>query len=194
MPTNLTPADLTRLRELERAFLVLDTDFDLVCSAIEAQQAIEDAVWPLIPALLDAAEDRDAAILALERHGYRRSCDIPACNCGDTWAHGGNAATRLREISDALGAWTQGRTLLDAVRTLVDTADMWMDRAENRGAALDGVAAAICAHAESRPEDDQLPGIVRALVEEHDAARRERNDLREAVNRQKLASKEGDRR
>jgi hypothetical protein len=46
------------------------------------------------------------------REGYRR-CDIPACNCNQ-W-HGGNASTRLAEISEALGERTQGTTILAAV-------------------------------------------------------------------------------
>ena len=55
-----------------------------------------------ITAERDDLRDRVAsAESALSRKGYRRSCDIPACNCGDSWAHGGYADTRLREILDA---------------------------------------------------------------------------------------------
>lgn len=88
--------------------------------------------------LLAIIADRDAQLTeareALQRKGYRRSCDIPACNCGDSWTHGGRADTRLREISDALGAMIQGRTLLGAVEEL-------MTRKEAAEATLHAVAA-----------------------------------------------------
>lgn len=54
---------------------------------------------------------------ALYRHGYKQSCDIPACNCGDQWNHGGHAAERLREISDAL-PFENGKTILQRVQQL----------------------------------------------------------------------------
>lgn len=53
----------------------------------------------------------------LELKGYRR-CDIPACNCGSF--HGGHANERLREIDEALGLRTQGKTILQAVQELVE--------------------------------------------------------------------------
>jgi hypothetical protein len=68
----------------------------------------------------DEARDHDRiACDALQRKGYREECDIPACNCGAQWNHGGHAPTRLAEIHDALGMLTQGRTALDAVKLLV---------------------------------------------------------------------------
>lgn len=75
---------------------------------------------------LDITEFANKAIMkraekaedALERKGYRKSCDIPACNCGDRWTHGGNASTRLEEISNELSELTQGVTILDAIRQL----------------------------------------------------------------------------
>jgi hypothetical protein len=65
---------------------------------------------------LAAAED------ALLRKGYRRSCDIPACNCGDQWAHGGHAEERLHELSETAGELTQGKTLLTVLRELIAAA------------------------------------------------------------------------
>jgi histidine ammonia-lyase len=62
----------------------------------------------------------EAVETALRRHGYRRSCDSPACNCGDQWTHGGHAARRLTEVAEVLGERTQGRTILAAVQTLLD--------------------------------------------------------------------------
>lgn len=56
----------------------------------------------------------------LGRRGFRR-CDIPACNCN--FFHGGHADTRLREIYDALGTLTQGKTALMAVTELVNALD-----------------------------------------------------------------------
>ena len=55
---------------------------------------------------------------ALRHHGYRESCDIPACNCGDQWMHGGHADARLREIRDELGELANGKTILRAVKDL----------------------------------------------------------------------------
>jgi hypothetical protein len=51
--------------------------------------------------------------------GYRESCSIPGCNCGEHgWIHGGYADDRLREIRDALDEDCQDKTLLEAVITL----------------------------------------------------------------------------
>jgi hypothetical protein len=63
-------------------------------------------------------EERDRAEDALRHHGYRKTCDIPACNCGDQWFHGGNASMRLMEIADELGERTQGKTILQALKEL----------------------------------------------------------------------------
>ena len=54
----------------------------------------------------------------LYRKGYRECCSIPACNCGNQWAHGGHAETRLSEIYDTLGELTQGATALQAITYL----------------------------------------------------------------------------
>lgn len=61
---------------------------------------------------LDSAED------SLRRKGYRKSCDILACNCGDQWNHGGLADERLREIRDAL-PYVTGKTILARVEDIV---------------------------------------------------------------------------
>lgn len=63
---------------------------------------------------LDAAVAADA----LSRHGYRKSCDIPACNCGDQWNHGGHAVERLRELADVL--YENGKTPLAVAKELVE--------------------------------------------------------------------------
>lgn len=65
-----------------------------------------------LAALRERAERAEAALL---RKGYRMSCDIPACNCGGQWTHGGHAEMRLTEIREALeqaGARRNGETLL----------------------------------------------------------------------------------
>ena len=65
-------------------------------------------------------EDLRVAEDALWRKGYRKTCDIPACNCGSQWSHGGNAAQRLSEIADALrGAGFNGGTLLSNIDELI---------------------------------------------------------------------------
>ena len=43
-------------------------------------------------------ERRRVAEDALTRKGYRQSCDLPACNCGDQWTHGGRAREELAEL------------------------------------------------------------------------------------------------
>ena len=71
-----------------------------------------------LQARLAASEARCAlAERALISKGYYQSCDIPACNCGDQWTHGGHAEARLREISDAL-PYENGKTLLQQVPQL----------------------------------------------------------------------------
>lgn len=60
---------------------------------------------------------------ALLRAGYRRSCDIPACNCGDQWVHGGHANERLRELAELLDAFefeSRGGTILQRVERLLE--------------------------------------------------------------------------
>jgi hypothetical protein len=83
-----------------------------------------------LEARLQSAED------ALHRKGYRRSCDIPACNCGDQWTHGGHASERLRELSEELGELTQGTTILGAVKDIKAR----LAAAEEDGRRLDWIA------------------------------------------------------
>ena len=71
----------------------------------------------LLAHIADIERERGAAVLALQRHGYRRSCDIPACNCGDQWNHGGHAAERLREIGEEV--YENGKTILQSVKNMV---------------------------------------------------------------------------
>jgi len=64
-----------------------------------------------------------AAEYALRSKGYRKSCDISACNCGDQWSHGGNADARLRELSSELHGSPvdmNGKTLLAGLSELVE--------------------------------------------------------------------------
>lgn len=69
---------------------------------------------------LSVAED------ALLRHGYRKSCSIAACNCGDQWSHGGSARERLTEIGEAFdsaGIDRNGKTLLQATNETIARAE-----------------------------------------------------------------------
>jgi len=82
-----------------------------------------------------ARESRDVAERALRMHGYRKSCDIPACNCGDQWIHGGTSERRLREVLDENAETRADRDRLAAcverVRYLCGTAEAWQwDRLE----------------------------------------------------------------
>ena len=66
----------------------------------------------------------DVAERALSHHGYRKSCDIPACNCGDRWNHGGHAAERLSEISSVTGDYYRnGESLATRIQRIVAIAD-----------------------------------------------------------------------
>ena len=67
-------------------------------------------------------QERDEAEYALQSKGYRKSCDIMACNCGDQWNHGGHAQERLRELRDAL-PFVNGKTLLTIATDLVEERD-----------------------------------------------------------------------
>lgn len=70
----------------------------------------------------EAEQRAECAESALLRRGYRKSCDTPACNCGDQWNHGGHAEQRLAEFGDELrvaGIETNGVTLLNALRSLI---------------------------------------------------------------------------
>ena len=75
-----------------------------------------------LKALDELAEMASAARDALISKGYRESCDIPACNCGDQWNHGGHAEYRLKEIHDALGDLTNGTTALKVIQGLIQKA------------------------------------------------------------------------
>lgn len=94
-----------------------------------------ERLWYLRGDELEFLRERlDVAEFALQRAGYRRSCDIAACNCGDQWGHGGHAAQRLSEIGDALrNAGFNGGTLLGFVQTLIDGRELHAEAV--RGAA-----------------------------------------------------------
>ena len=71
------------------------------------------------------AAELGTAERALLNKGYRKSCDVPACNCGDQWTHGGHAAARLVEFRETLAEATEtnGVILLDALKQLVHERD-----------------------------------------------------------------------
>ena len=70
--------------------------------------------------IAELRERLDIAERALIGHGYRQSCGIAACNCGDQWNHGGLARERLGEIDDATRDYYQsGETLLARVQRIV---------------------------------------------------------------------------
>ncbi len=85
----------------------------VICPHHEALSEERDAEIESLLAQVAAGEALEWFIRA---EGYV-PCDIPACNC-NSW-HGGHAHTRLREISDALGDRTQGKTILTVVNELV---------------------------------------------------------------------------
>lgn len=97
-----------------------------IAAIIEEREKLRDTVLEF--ACLEQELNKEIARLRgrveraeyrLEADGYRERCDIPACNCGDQWAHGGYAHQRLREISDALEGRDNGATILAAVEQLM---------------------------------------------------------------------------
>jgi len=81
-----------------------------------------------------------AAEYALRSRGYRKSCEISACNCGDQWSHGGNAEARLRELSSELHGSPvdmNGKTLLAGLSELVERAEKAEAEVERLRAELD---------------------------------------------------------
>jgi hypothetical protein len=124
--------------------------------------------------LAAARANLEIAERALLAHGYRKSCDIPACNCGDQWHHGGNAVARLVEIRDAISEResfkNNGKTILQCVkecvrsdidlteaRALLLEAHGWLDPWESRQSALrDRIDAALAAEPTQEPVAWQL--------------------------------------
>jgi hypothetical protein len=104
----------------------------VVRDLVHAVNALPDALTHV----QQVTRERDAAESKLRRDGYRKSCDIPACNCGESWSHGGHAHARLSEIGTALADVEWKGTILATVEAvLADVA-----RLEGEKAAL--VAAA----------------------------------------------------
>jgi hypothetical protein len=98
---------------------------------------------------------------ALRSKGYRKSCDISACNCGDQWSHGGNADARLRELSSELHRSPvdmNGKTLLAGLSELVERAEKAEAEVERLRAALDEIA--ISTH------DDTAERVARTALKE----------------------------
>lgn len=92
------------------------------CAAIAVASPFSVDVFVRLAAALEASDASAAnAEGALLRKGYRKTCDIPACNCGDNWTHGGHAEERLREIADVV--WENGRTVLQSVEALKQRAE-----------------------------------------------------------------------
>lgn len=81
--------------------------------------AIQEQVRALQAELAALRVELEVAESALLRNGYRKTCDIAACNCGSQWNHGGNAEQRLSEIGEALrDAGFNGGTLLGNIETV----------------------------------------------------------------------------
>ncbi len=70
-------------------------------AAHQRANLLADERATLLTQVRRAEAERDEAERALRSKGYRKSCDIPVCNCGDQWAHGGHAERRLHEFEDA---------------------------------------------------------------------------------------------
>ena len=85
----------------------------------------------------------EAAEYALRSKGYRKSCEISACNCGDQWSHGGNAEARLRELSSELHGSPvdmNGKTLLAGLTELIERAEKAEAEVERLREALEKLA------------------------------------------------------
>lgn len=87
--------------------------------AMRDMRAAADLIERQAAELAALQAELEVAESALLRKGYRKTCDIAACNCGSQWNHGGHAEQRLSEISEALrGAGFNGGTLLGNVETV----------------------------------------------------------------------------
>jgi len=86
-----------------------------LCKTITKRRAAEKE-------LAAVTAERDRAERALRAKGYRRDCDMAACNCGPQWTHGGHASERLREISEVL-PYENGKTILERVEQVVKERD-----------------------------------------------------------------------
>lgn len=102
----------------------------------------------------DLQQRLDKAEWVLSNSGFRR-CDIAACNCGSWHQVGGFRARfdEIKEVVEAAGYSTNGRTLLDAVKTMAadKTAPVaiWMTRqgyATGHGDTLDDLLSELVAH------------------------------------------------
>jgi hypothetical protein len=126
-----------------------------------------DDVLSLLDRIAQAERERDAAEDSLRRRGYRKSCEIPACNCGDQWNHGGYADQRLGEIRAALDDSPidlEGKTLLTGVKELSAMAGERDD-----------------AHTAQRAAETELAQQMARLGMRADDAERERDALRAAL-------------
>lgn len=143
-------------------------------------------------------KERDEAESALMRHGYRKSCDIPACNCGDRWNHGGHASERLKEISDEV--WQNGVTTLNSVIALRQRAEAAEAELEKAKKLSEGMMASIgpcgaCAE-HLICGSHSIAHIPSCVHSERDTLRAENERLREALTElvtevSKRAPKEG---
>jgi hypothetical protein len=154
---------------------------DRAIAALAACERERDELREVYRDALDYKAERDAAEAALRAKGYRKSCDLPACNCGDSWAHGGHADERLREIADIAGE--NGKTLFDSVRSIRERADAAEREIGELRALLDErVPAAV------REVDALVRSHLGTVVAERDdaiaalaACERERDEAREVV-------------
>lgn len=110
-----------KVRELEERLRQVVAEGKAI-SRLNVEQAVE--ISNLKAKLRQVEEERDTAIRALHHHGYKKSCDIPACNCGDQWLHGGHAGERLRAIGEVL-PFTNGATILQRVKQVLEERDQW---------------------------------------------------------------------
>ena len=103
---------------------------DYIENEIDRLAGLYAALRALLPEqndlLADEKERRDVAERALEQKGCWKTCMIPACNCGDQWAHGGHADERLSELSYMLeqnAPDPNGKTLREELASLITERD-----------------------------------------------------------------------
>jgi len=102
----------------------------------------------------DLQQRLDKAEWVLANSGFIR-CDIAACNCGSWHQVGGYRARfdEIKEVVEAAGYSTNGRTLLDAVKAMAADKDapvaVWMTDhgyATDHGDTLDDMLSELVAH------------------------------------------------
>lgn len=89
--------------------------------------------------LIERLETAEHRLMSL---GYRRTCDIPACNCGDQWAH--KLACPIKCSCDKCGLEKLASLLREwRAAKFFDTRERWLSWVEEFGPRVDAALASL---------------------------------------------------